>query len=406
MRIVELIGVPGVGKSTIARLAVAAAPDLLCAAPPPSPGSHLPAPCLQPLAAFIVDEPGRRRLKRAATVMQRMLTMRAEPQMRTVVVDAGPAQNGLALSLAGPPPELIDRYFMEMPAPDAIVLVTAPRDVVAERNRVRAENGGHDLIALHDALEPLARHATDIFRKRGIAVHVIDSTQQVHMSSQQLRDFINPAAPTLKSIERDYRIENGLLWPAEDPKAPRLSRVTVGDIDEAVSHCRGRRVVVQAGGNCGVWPRRMSEIFETVYTFEPDARNFVALSVNTADCHNVVRIQAALGDEHGLIDLERRTVNCGAHYINGPGPIPVLRIDDLPLPACDMIYLDIEGYEFKALHGAERTIATYRPVIAVEDKGLSDRYGTVQGDIEAWLAQSFGYRVAARVRKDVILVPA
>lgn len=405
MRVVEMIGAPGVGKSTIARLAIAAAPDLLCEPPAATSASATTASCLVALDAVIADKQGRTRLKRAAGVVNRMLSMREASHMRTAIVDAGMAQNGLALALSNPPSGLIDSYFMEMPAPDAVALVTAPRNVVAERNSARAANGGRDLAHMYDALEPLARRAADMFRSRGIAVDVIDATQPVLMSAQRLRDFVNPTMLSMKSLEQDYRMDGGFLWPSADPKAPRLSRVTVDDIAVAVEHCRGRRVVVQAGGNCGVWPRRMAGMFETVYTFEPDARNFVALSVNTADCHNVVRIQAALGDAHDLVELERNTVNCGAHYIDGRGSIPVMRIDDLPLATCDLIYLDIEGYEFKAFRGAERTIAQHRPVVAFEDKGLSDRYGTAQGDIEAWMAQTFNYRVAERVRKDVVMVP-
>lgn len=86
------------------------------------------------------------------------------------------------------------------------------------------------------------------------------------------------------------------------------------------------------------------------------------------------------------------------------GGLPTLCIDDLSLRECDLIYLDIEGYEFRALRGALATIERCHPVIVVEDKGLSERYGSARGDIEKWLGAEFGYRVAARPHKDVVLV--
>lgn len=404
MRAIELIGVPGAGKSTVSRVAINAYPDALCAPEDGERITRLPS-CLGEIAGEIGHtESGSRRVRRAAIQINRAIALGSRPGNATAVVDAGPAQQGLSLALERPSAASLDRYFETMPAPDGVVLVTADREAVIHRNRDRAQRGGRDLSDMHDALAPLAVRAMEIFAARGIPTETIDTMNSVTASAQQLRDFAIPAA-ALKTLG-GYREDNGLLWPAADPKAPRISRESVNDIAIAVRYCRDRRVAVQAGGNCGVWPRRMAETFGTVYTFEPDAQNFTALAVNTADLQNVIRFQAALGDEHGFVDLERRTVNCGAHYIDGPGPIPIMRIDELGLPACDLIYLDIEGYELKALRGAVQTIAEHRPVIAFEDKGLSDKFGSAQGDIEKWLATDFDYRLAERVRRDVLMVPA
>lgn len=403
MRYIELIGVPGAGKSTVARLAIAAHPEALCAPPDVLRDERMP-DCLVEIAREIGNTSDGRRLRRAALMIRRTSAMRSLANPATAISDVGPAQQGLSLSLENPSSASIDRYFAMMPPPDGVVHITAERDIVFQRNRERVHRGGKDLSHMHDALAPLARRAMQIFQARGIATETISTMTQPALAAQQLRDFAAPLA-TIKTLS-GYREDHGYLWPAADPKAPRLSRVTVDDIAVALNYCRDRRVVVQAGGNCGVWPRRMAEMFGVVYTFEPDAQNFTALAVNTADCANVIRFQAALGDAPGFVDLERNTVNCGAHYVSGAGPIPVMRIDDLGLSACDLIYLDIEGYELKALFGAARTILMHRPVIAFEDKGLSEKFGTSQGVIEVWLADSFSYRVAERVRKDVIMVPA
>lgn len=39
-------------------------------------------------------------------------------------------------------------------------------------------------------------------------------------------------------------------------------------------HVSNKKVVVQAGGNMGMYPRLLADMFETVYTFEPDPMNF------------------------------------------------------------------------------------------------------------------------------------
>ena len=45
---------------------------------------------------------------------------------------------------------------------------------------------------------------------------------------------------------------------------------------------------------------------------------------------------------------------------------PSIIIDNLNLPGCDLIQLDVEGYELNALLGAEKTIKKYYPVLCVE----------------------------------------
>lgn len=201
-----------------------------------------------------------------------------------------------------------------------------------------------------------------------------------------------------------YRSERGLSWPASDVRAAPAVFGTMGDLEIAYRHCRGFDVAVQAGGNCGVWPAAMGTKFRLVYTFEPDPINFRCLCAN-APAENVFKFNSALGEHHRSVGLDRRPENIGAHQVDGAGDIPTLRIDDLGLYACDLIYLDIEGYELPALRGAEDTIRRCQPVIAIEDKGMSERYGIAKGDVVAWLENRLKYRVVERVNRDVVLVP-
>ena len=206
-------------------------------------------------------------------------------------------------------------------------------------------------------------------------------------------------------IPAGYRIERGLLWPATDRSCAAVVFDTVPDMDHALKHCRGFDLVVQAGGNMGVWALALASKFGRVITFEPDPMNFRALVHNTSTAPNILSLPCALGDASGeWCDLDREEHNSGAHQVKAGNVAPVMMLDDLCLPACDMIYLDIEGYETRALIGASQTISRFRPVIAIEDKGLSERYGTKQGAAEQWLAEKYGYRVVARPHRDVVLV--
>lgn len=201
-----------------------------------------------------------------------------------------------------------------------------------------------------------------------------------------------------------FRIERGLLWPAGDVDAAPALFETIRDLEIVYPYCKGFDIAVQAGGNCGLWPRAMAAKFKTIFTFEPDPTNFRCLCANASQ-ENVIKFNAALGDEHEMIGLHRRERNIGAHFVQGAGPIPTLLIDDLALPACDLIYLDVEGRESHALRGAIQTICRARPVIVIEDKGMSKKYGIAQGHAERWLIDVHNYRVAARPHRDIILVP-
>lgn len=193
---------------------------------------------------------------------------------------------------------------------------------------------------------------------------------------------------------------DGLYWPKDDSECRRAVLPESSNIELVLPLVEDFSVCVQAGGNVGVYPIRLAERFGAVYTFEPDPLNFLCLSRNALS-DNIVKFQAALGDERGLVDLAREPHNCGAHYVANEGIVPTLRIDDLGLKSCGLIWLDIEGYELFALRGGERTISDYRPVIAVEDKGLSEKYGVAAGACGEYLSE-FGYSRMFGLGRDVV----
>lgn len=205
------------------------------------------------------------------------------------------------------------------------------------------------------------------------------------------------------TIPAGYRMERGLLWPATDSACAAVVFDTVPDMDHALKHCRGFDLAVQAGGNMGVWALSLAKDFARVVTFEPDPVNFRALVINTSTAKNVLSLPCALGADPGWCDLDREEHNAGAHQIKEGTVAPVVTLDSLGLPACDLIYLDIEGFEMPALIGGLGTIEKFKPVIAIEDKGLSERYGYRQGEAEKYLAR-YGYKVTARPHRDVVLV--
>ena len=197
-------------------------------------------------------------------------------------------------------------------------------------------------------------------------------------------------------------------WQVPDGELPKALKRRLRDLDRlglVAGQCKHRRIVVQAGGNWGAWPVRLSATFETVYTFEPEPVNFDCLAANTAGRRNVVRLQAALGARHGCVGIATTAGKSGTAHVDGQGVVPVLRVDDLELAVCDALLLDVEGYEIAALEGARETIDRCRPVLLVEDKGWSERYNSGGRGSTVAYAQELRYKVALSLGKDFLMVP-
>lgn len=202
--------------------------------------------------------------------------------------------------------------------------------------------------------------------------------------------------PGIVNIDGDW-------WPEADKECRKAVMNQYVDADLAIELCHKKEIVIQAGGNCGIWPRYLSKHFETIYTFEPDITNFLCLNLNAPQT-NIIRLQAALGEKARPVSMIITPENVGAHRVAGSGgDIPVIRIDDLRLRACDLIQLDIEGYEYFALRGAVHTIDEYKPVIMIEDKGHHKKYGVEKKSLDD-LFDALGYIPYDKVNRDLIMI--
>jgi FkbM family methyltransferase len=207
---------------------------------------------------------------------------------------------------------------------------------------------------------------------------------------------------------------NGLYFPKQDSNLGKM-RIDILTMTDAgpryVSQfCKNKRTVIQAGGNCGIYPRLYSELFETVYTFEPDPVNFYCLVQNIKNT-NVIKFQSCLGSDHKLVSMaiDENTVakkgyNCGIFQVSGNGKVPVLKIDDLALDQCDLIHLDIEGFEGFALQGAIETIKKFKPTICLEINGLGKQYGWPENKIHN-LLETINYKFEITTENDQIFLP-
>ncbi len=136
-----------------------------------------------------------------------------------------------------------------------------------------------------------------------------------------------------------------------------------------------------------------------VYAFEPNPLAYQALARNFASARNVQTVPIALSDraERAFVNHD---INVGATFLT-PQPdwdhagVRCMKLDDvlLTISRLDFLHLDCEGYELKALMGAQRILHHMRPVIALEiNTKCLDRLGIKQTEIFLFLINS-GYRV-------------
>jgi FkbM family methyltransferase len=205
-------------------------------------------------------------------------------------------------------------------------------------------------------------------------------------------------------------VDCGELSVKGSAEALKYSRRELQHLDAVLAITPGRTAAVQAGGNLGLFPKRLAQEFATVYTFEPAADLFKMMQENAPE-PNIIAFQAALGYMRELVETRRvrrdgstKVAHEGITHVVPGGTIPTLRVDDLNLPVCDLLYLDIEGAELEALHGSAGTLGRCRPVVAVElNKNLA-YVGLEDRDVLNFL-HAQGYRHALTLGSDQVFVP-
>ena len=170
---------------------------------------------------------------------------------------------------------------------------------------------------------------------------------------------------------------DGLWWIVSDKGAwtgPLLNWTQ--DSTEFMSQVKNFDTVITAGGNCGMYVKFYGNYFKNIYTWEPNAENYACLDLNCAD-KKFHKYFGGLGSESKKLSISPtktgKNVNVGTYkIIDNPGDVQMYRIDDLNLPSCDLIHLDVEGYEAAALRGAIETIKKFKPVVIIErDSGAN-----------------------------------
>ena len=164
------------------------------------------------------------------------------------------------------------------------------------------------------------------------------------------------------------------------------------DFGQCYALIKDYTVAIDGGAQVGRVANRLASMFEKVYAIELAEENFDCLVKNALP--NVTPIHACLfeaggwgfgyePDKHPDSPVYRAAYNDNAAMS--------LAIDELALPTCGFIKLDLQGFDYFALKGAVETIKRCKPVIYFEyDPSCFERYG-IHKDASQIFLESLGY---------------
>ncbi|MCX8080386.1 MAG: FkbM family methyltransferase [Bacteroidia bacterium] len=141
-----------------------------------------------------------------------------------------------------------------------------------------------------------------------------------------------------------------------------------------------KKVIFDIGGNFGetaLYFARHAPKDAVIYVFEPTEACYRKLERNISlnSFNNIKPFQYALGNMEGRVHISSDNEhNRGGNKIKKDDTLPinayVRKLDNVVLeeniPKIDLMKIDVEGYEYHVLKGAEQTIIHHRPLLFVE----------------------------------------
>jgi FkbM family methyltransferase len=139
--------------------------------------------------------------------------------------------------------------------------------------------------------------------------------------------------------------------------------------DTILSFIPKRETFIDVGANIGVWSIAMIPHFKKIISFEPSPLNRMCLEANTQGRTDIRPF--AVGNKNGKVNFKDSKKNCGDSQITleetkGSYSVDIVRLDDQQIDNCSLIKIDVQGFEFPVILGAEKIIKKCQPWIIFE----------------------------------------
>ena len=178
-------------------------------------------------------------------------------------------------------------------------------------------------------------------------------------------------------------------------------------------------IVIDGGANIGFHSIQFANLARRgkVYCFEPQPMIFNILSTNiliNGASDIIKQFRLGLGDKEGQLRMSplknqiysENCVNYGGRSLTdsekGEEEVSLNTIDNLNLSKLDLIKLDIQGFEWEAIRGGEKTIKNNLPVFFLENYINQEKDQKVLGLLQEWGYAN--YRLDMGQKEDCILV--
>jgi FkbM family methyltransferase len=154
--------------------------------------------------------------------------------------------------------------------------------------------------------------------------------------------------------------------------------------------CPAGGVAVDVGANIGCMTVPLARRANFVVAIEPQRVTFQHLCTNVTlnNLRNVVTLHAAAGERGGIVRVSQvdfdTPQNLGSAKVDdadGGDNTMMVALDELGLPACDLLKIDAEGWDGRVIAGGLRMIAAYKPVIYVE-ASTPEQVAGIRGQLE------------------------
>lgn len=127
------------------------------------------------------------------------------------------------------------------------------------------------------------------------------------------------------------------------------------------------RTALDIGAHVGLWARDLCGQFLRVIAFEPHPEHRQCLAMNVK-APNLEIVAAAVGERDGMCSLQIYPGRSGHTHRKEGTDVRLISIDTYAPEEVDYIKIDVEGFEYEVLLGAEETIMRDHPRIVIEQK--------------------------------------
>ena len=208
---------------------------------------------------------------------------------------------------------------------------------------------------------------------------------------------------TLKQHESWYMPAQDTTMPGDMIHAQYQQRQRDGFLNHIQQHTGYLGAAVDVGAHIGLWSRKLTQCYHTVYAYEPMPTLAECYRKNITK-NNYYLKEIALSDTAGTLHIHYDPVRTQNTYVDIAGTTAVITetLDSQLIAHIGLIKIDVEGWEIPVLLGGKTIIARDHPWIIVEEKqGAQSRVGRHKQEIRM-LLESWGYRRASKIANDVL----